>query len=802
MISGLELTYPWALAALPLLLLLPRQRGWALRVLGLALLTLALSGPTVSRPGGRLALLIDVSHSVGDNALAASEELSGQWRDQAQTYHFAGDVVRPAGREAGDLPELDQGTTDIARALQVAAAAGAERILLLSDGGESRGSALLALPRVPVDSYRVEPEPNARVTGLIAPQRAAAGETVEAVAVVQSDRASRARLLLSDDGDATRTIELELPAGQTVVPFEVQVPAEKSLRLSARLEVDYEQSRADDARSTEISVSTEEPVLIIGDPAIARLLRAQQIEVVEGEPDDVHSPLPYSAVVLRRSAADFTVGQLEELRSFVENGGGLLMTGGPDSFGFGAWYRTPVEDVLPVDTDLRTEVEIPLVALVIVLDRSQSMASGNPSKIELAKEGAVGVVELAYQDDLLGMVVFSDQHEWTFRLRPATERGKREMLSAILSLGTAGGTILEPAYRDALAALRTSEAALKHVIILSDGKLYDGQGPFGQGSTPDFSALAAAAAAEGITTSAIAIGRSADFEVMRQIAMAGEGRYHSALDVTTLPRIFAGEALSATRSLLRDEPTSPVARAHPLSAYEGQLPAIEAYIATAPKPTAEVLLQGQQEEPVLAVRRHGLGRTAAFTSDLNGWSGDLGAGPELPTLLGSVVRWLRTQPESYSAALSRDGNELRIVVDAIDNGEYINGAQLQARLAGRSVDLEQVAPGRYEGRLEGDVNEGTVLVVEGNQVVARAPVETPAAEFDTSSGARLLVDISSRSGGETLVSLNGYDPSLERQGQPLWPELALIALALFLTELSLRRFGTDRSAKRPSTTAR
>ena len=86
----------------------------------------------------------------------------------------------------------------------------------------------------------------------------------------------------------------------------------------------------------------------------------------------------------------------------------------------GAWYRTPVEDILPVNTDLRTEVELPLVALVIVLDRSQSMSTGNPSKLDLAKEGALSVVDLAYQDDLLGMIVFSDANstEWIFEPRP------------------------------------------------------------------------------------------------------------------------------------------------------------------------------------------------------------------------------------------------------------------------------------------------------------------------------------------------------------------------------------------------
>lgn len=792
MIPWLELTFPWALAALPLLFLLPRARGWLLRVLGLALLIVALAGPTVSAPGGRLAVLIDVSNSVGERAAAMAEEFGGDWRRNAQTYFFAGDTGE-ARSNASQIEQLRPEVTDLARALQVAAAGGAERILLLSDGAESSGNVLLALPPVPVDTHWVAPQPNARVAALLVPEQATPGETVEAVAVLESDQASAARLFLAVDGKEAPPMEIDLPEGRSVVPFRFAVPTDADARLDARLEVDYQQSPADDSRSAEIAVSEEDPVLVIGDPALVDLLRAQEFEVIEGGAAEVQAPLAYSAVIVREHAASFTQGQLAELRSYVENGGGLMMTGGPESFGFGGWYRTAVEEVLPVDTDLRTEVEIPLVALVIVLDRSQSMATGNPSKIELAKEGALGVVELAYKDDLLGMVIFSDDFEWTFRLRPATERGKREMLSSILSVSTGGGTILEPGYRAALDALRDSEAALKHVIILSDGKLYDGQGPFGQGrGAPDFSALAAGAAAEGITTSAIAIGRSADFEVLERIASAGNGRYHSALDVSTLPNIFTSEALTATRSLLRDEPTEPVARAHPLSPFEGPLPAVDAYIASAPKPTAELLLIGQQEEPVLAVRRHGLGRSAAFTSDLNGWSGALGRGPELPTMLGSVVRWLQAEPASYAASVTREGNEIRVTVDAVEDGEYVNGARLEARLNGNSVSLEQVGPGRYEGRLPGDVDEGNVLVVEANSVVARAPLRTPHREFDSAGGPELLRTISARTGGQVVDSSTAYSPSLRSDGRALWPELLLVALALFLAELLLRRFAIER----------
>ena len=438
------------------------------------------------------------------------------------------------------------------------------------------------------------------------------------------------------------------------------------------------------------------PVLVIDDPALSALLQTQGIEVRAGSPADLTAPLAYDAVVLRGGAGNYTTGQLELLKTYVQDGGGLLMTGGPESFGFGAWYRTPVEEVLPVNTDLRTEVELPLVALVIVMDRSQSMATGQPSKIDLAKEGAVGVVDLAYQDDLLGLIVFSDANatEWAFDLRRATERGKREMVNAILNIETQGGTVLEPAYKQAIDALAKTQAAIKHIIILSDGKLYDG-GVFGAPGQPvDFNSVAAAAGALGITTSAIALGEGADFERLEAIARSGSGRYYAALDVNTLPRIFTNEALTATRSLLREDAFAPTLRANPLVPEGlGAPPALDAYIATTLKPTAETLLEGLQGEPVLAVSRQGLGRSAALTTDLNAWAGPLGQWTALPGLLGTVTRWLQTRPADFAATVTREGTRLKVVVDAVRSGDYVNDLALGARYGGTATPLAQTAPG-------------------------------------------------------------------------------------------------------------
>jgi Ca-activated chloride channel homolog len=803
---------PWVLLALPLLLLLPRGRGRALRAAALAALVVALAQPQLPADEDRIAVLIDVSSSVGDAARTATEPLLTSVGEDAAVYLFAGDTSRVASPQSPTPPGIDVGRSDLGRAVAVAVADGARRILLLSDGVDTTptgpGGAVSApnarsATAVPIDVLPVARRANARLEALWAPERVGPGASVEVVAVVSVDRPTRLVLRPDVDGALQPALETELAAGRHALPFQVVAPLDGAgatggglMRVGATVEVDFEQPTEDDRQSTEVVVSARSPVLVIGDPAMAQLLRVQGIDVEEGGTERVVAPFDPSAVVLRAGAGSFAPGQLELLARYVDQGGGLLMTGGPEAFGLGGWYRTPVEAVMPVASDVRTEVTVPQVAMVMVLDISMSMSAGNPSRLELAKQGVIDVVDLAYQDDLLGLIVFSDPSltRWVFELRPATDSGKRAMLESTLAIQAQGGTVLKPGYTMAIDALRDTEAAVKHIIVLSDGKLFDGMGPFGGGDgsgAPDWRLLAGAARAQRITTSAIAIGSDADVEALQALAAAGSGRFYEAFDVRTLPRLFTAEALTASRDLLRDEPVAPEGRRHPLSAFEGSAPALDAYVATTLKPNGEALFLGLDGEPVLAVGRAGLGRSAAFTSDLNAWAGDFGRWDALPGLLGGVVRWLQSRPAPYTASVTPRGATLEVVVDAVDGGAYVNDRPLVARFQGEEAALQQIAPGRYLGRLPVRGSGGTVVVSDGADVVARRSVATPDPEFADVDGARLLGDLAARSGGEVVHPERPYAPPGAAAAAPMWAWPALLALLLALIEFAWRRYGPD-----------
>ena len=170
-------------------------------------------------------------------------------------------------------------------------------------------------------------------------------------------------------------------------------------------------------------------------------LAGEEIEVEvrpeSGVPDDINDLLNYDVLILSDVSADrFAPGAMEAVKTYVrEMGGGLVMLGGEHSFGLGGYYRTPIEDVLPVKMPIKKNIEKPNLALVLVIDKSGSM-SGN--KIELAKEAAIASAEVLKGNDRFGVVAFDGAAQWITPITDSTEMGA--ITSTIARLMPGGGT--------------------------------------------------------------------------------------------------------------------------------------------------------------------------------------------------------------------------------------------------------------------------------------------------------------------------------------------------------------------------
>ena len=806
--TSLEFASPWVLLGLLLLLLLPRRRGWPWRFAGLSLLLLALAQPMLLQSGGQRAVLLDVSDSVGDQALRMLQQLNVSNDSDLQLLPFAGESGRAASLEQATslTRHLETGEVDIALALQTAQASGAARMLLISGGAQSRGDALAALPEVPVDVLWLPLQEQPALLRLLAPDEVTLGDSVEAVAVVHipesslldGEGAQRITLRPSLGGQSLPPIERSLEAGQHAIALNFRAETSGELALHVQLEHSRYSNLARGQQRVSIDVRGEAQVLVLGDPAMAALLRAQGFAVHEGSAEDVRLPFSYDAVVLREGAQQFSSGQQGLLSDYVRAGGGLLMTGGPDSFGLGEWHRSSLETILPVTSELRSEVNFPVVATVVILDRSLSMRAERPSRISLARQGAIDLIDLAYSEDYIGMVVFDSDYEWIFRPRAATASGKLEMREAILGIEPQGGTIILPAYQEAIDSLENLDAAIKHIIILTDGEFFDGRSPFDSSGRPDFAAVAADARSRGITTTTIGIGE-ANFDIIERMARAGGGRFYGVSDTSTLPRIFTSEAIVIPRSVLRDEPSPSQLLRHPLSeGIASQTASVNAYIVSDLKADAEMLMVGQEREPLLAVAYRELGRSAALTTDLNQWAGELGESSMLQRLLGRTMRWLMVQPTPYRAEVQVEAQGMRLVVDAVQDGRYIDGERLEARYGQQRLLLEQTAPGRYETWLNG-VPQGSSISVsripeqqerrpDSQDIVARTSVPYQRPQLNPQESLSLLQDIAARSGGSFFSELGHYQPPPVQTQQHYSLLFVALALAMFLAELVYRRW--------------
>ena len=197
-----------------------------------------------------------------------------------------------------------------------------------------------------------------------------------------------------------------------------------------------------------------------------------------------------------------TKKQMENIRDYVrEQGGGLIMIGGEESFGLGGYYRTPIEEALPVTMEVKQKLEIPSLAVVLSIDRSGSMAMTTDEKVtklDIAKEASHLVVDLLDERNEVGVMSWDTEFIWDSALRPA--RDKQAIHHAISTIKAGGGTDGYPALKESYQVLFDRPALLKHVIFLSDGQMTRG----------DFSGLLRRMAKDKITVSTVAIGKDAD----------------------------------------------------------------------------------------------------------------------------------------------------------------------------------------------------------------------------------------------------------------------------------------------------
>lgn len=851
----------WLLAAIPVLwavvLLGPRKLSLrrkivvsAARTLVWAVVVLAVAGATWRTEVDDLAVVfvLDRSASLGpagrDEAVAwVRESLAAQGdHDLAGVVVVGNDaLVEAEPREAlgfaGVESDPDPNQSDLAAGIRLATALlpgdRTRRIVVLSDGEQTRGDAArqalvaagedLDLAVVPVGGDR---GPEVLVEDVVAPARVDQGAAYDVRIVARAERETDAKLRLWRNETYLGEVPVHLAGGRaTAIPISQEATEPGLYRYRAVLEVATPGADGFPENNTAIAtvqVAGRPRILVVeGAPGVGRHLaeamRGEGLDLDVKGPADLPAGLEelrgWSAVILVNVPAyALTVRQQESLRSLVVDlGRGLAMIGGDHSFGVGGYHDTPIEEALPVKMDLEDKSRFPKLAMVLAIDKSGSMGGGQGSKAALAAEAAVLTAQLLSARDELGVIAFDDAATWVVPLRPLDD--KQGTIDLIGSIRPGGGTDIYPALDEAFTGLRRSDAALKHAVLLSDGITADGA----------FQELITKAHAEKSTLTAIGIGTDADRQTLSDMAKWGGGSWYLVTEPAMIPAIFTREALLASRSFLIEEPfqpapgrTSEVLRGIPASA----LPVLGGYVATEAKPLATVGWTIPDPEhpalPLFAHMRAGLGKSAAFTSDVGErWAGEWVDDPSFSQFSAQLGRWLAAGSESGNMSVDaeiRDG-ELVVTVDAWDGaGGFRNFLDGEARVVSpdlevESLELVQIAPGRYQATRAVDQDGSWMVGVEladGENRVGQGVAEvvqpySPEFRARTAGGALLQELGRVGRGGVLAAPADAFRrPEVARLvPRPLWPALLALATLLFLLDVALRRldFGWDRRAR-------
>ncbi len=835
-----------------------RARGWVslfLRLLILLLVILALAGASLVRTADRLAVvfLLDRSDSVDEagravQVAALADALAAMPPgDEAAVVVFGANalVERPMSPSADIGPMRSTpitGNTDLEEALSLGMAlfseGAARRIVVLSDGAQTVGDASAAARRAAANNVQVDympltraPGPEVQVTAVDAPVQVASGQQFDVSVTVESDQDTNAILTLTAGGETLYRESQQLRAGVNHLAIPSLTAGETGFRdFQARIEPEgrdtYYQNNALGAFSRVTGPPTVLVVRRDGEDvsSLVEALTALGFGIQERTPSELPARVAglagFDSVILANvPATAMSNKHMETLGVYVRDlGGGLVVIGGPDSYGPGGYFQTPLEAALPVESQIKDQQRLPQLTIVYVIDRSGSMAMMGPSGVEnldLAKEAIVRSIDFLQPTDRAGVVSFDTDGYWIADTQPVLNRLSLQTMVAQLRAG--GGTDILAGMRLAGDALRSDPSERKHIILLTDG------GAPEQGLTALAQDLYETS---GITTSVIAIGAGAA-SYLDDMAAAGGGNYHAVNLVETIPSIFTQEAVLATRAYIIEGAFTPTAyQSSPILDGITSLPPLLGYVATTPRQTAQVALRADPPyyDPILAQWQHGLGRVVAFTSDASsrldprinqslGWSAEWANWDEFPRFWGQAVQWSITESatNNIEAFVTMQGEQAALNVDArADDGSFLNGLLLSARITtpdGETLDIpvRQTAPGRYEGAFAPGA-DGAYLVRLYGEDGAGAPVNetmgwvmsySPEYSLANRGAANALSEVAALTGGRDLseTPADAFAHTLEAQAafSPISFELLLLALLLVPFDVAVRRLLITRS---------
>lgn len=705
------------------------------------LLIMVLAGPRAINTSDVVSVVyaVDVSDSVNEarsgalSAVARSAAMKPS-KDEAGLVIFGRTpAVELPPRESFPFEEflnsqVGRDATNLEQSLALSSAMLPEehrgRIVLFSDGTETVGQLKDVVDDLQARGIQVDVVPieyaydhEVLIERLDLPRFVRLGETYEASVILTSMNEGTGTLVLEqNDAELTR-IPVQYSAGRNRFSVPIQVEAPGYYEYTARIEVPADRDSRDENNIARNYLFIDGPgrVLLVTDPdddpeewsyfQTALTEANREVEIITGYefPLDPLSLMPYDAIVFADVPADVLLAtQRQAVHDAVRDLGiGFLMLGGPNSFGPGGYQKSPIEDCLPVSMEISKKKILPKGALAIILHTCE-FPQGNTWAKRITKQA---IKVLNSEDDVGAIGYGSTGDEWIFELTPAGEYDSLVPKINAAQIGDMPNFV--SSMNMALKALTDSDAASRHMIIISDG----------DANPPSPTELQKFVDAR-ITVSTVAVFPHGPGSTgpMQGIAAVTGGRFYFPSSPQQLPSIFIKEAKTLRRDQVQKRTFVPnlLADDSVIRGIEG-LPPLHGYVLTSEKddPRAKIILTAPPKkddqvaddsdvDPILAVWRYGLGATAAFTSDMTtDWGRDWVKWDQFQQLVTQLLtRISRVRREQYLRVYTyTNGNEGVIVVEDFHPEESL--LDVNVRVSGpdnysRTEVVRQIAPRRYQ----------------------------------------------------------------------------------------------------------
>ena len=500
---------------------------------------------------------------------------------------------------------------------------------------------------------------------------------------------------------------------------------------------------------------------------------------------------------------------MELVSQLVKSGAlGLFMTGGRSSFAVGGYYKSPLDDIMPVTMEQRQEIRKSQVAVVVVLDRSGSMSMtihDGRTKMDLANLGTAEVFKLLAPTDFFSAIAVDSTPHIVIPLSPvSTQPNAESAIRGIRSMG--GGIYVYTGLVSAVHQMTKTNVVTRHIILFADAA--DAEEP-GQ-----YHDLLAECRISDITVSVIALGKETDSDAdfLKEVARLGGGICYFTENANELPRIFVEDTFAMVRNTFIEGETqgafTPSVQTLSSANVFGQPATLKGYnlCYAAPQADVQFVTQDENKAPLAATRTVQLGRTAAYTGEADGkYTGPFASHPAAAPLLTGLANWIlppEDESEDYLVSQTLANGLLTISIDLTPNRPRDPFQDIPVFNAvvqnGRGENITSTVRFQWNGAdqlvarlpLQGEsICMGTVSWKGLESPIAIAPAMIPVSpEFApfTADDGPSIADLAAVTGGRERIVLDDIWKELPAKHRffDMTPILAILAmLCLLLSKL-------------------